>query len=93
MIEVVYRRCPKKSIFTDAGVTEYIARKYGGTEPDMFMLALIPRDDAVLVAMVKENNHKLIQQCADVRIDDLPDGSAWQVKGAGDYTEWVAVSG
>lgn len=93
MIEVVYKHCNREVILSDAGVTEYVARKYGGTAPVDFMVGLIPRDDAVLVAMVKENNPDFINACADTRIDQLPDGSIWIIKGGNRMPEAVAVIG
>ena len=93
MIEIVVRTCERAQILTEAGVAEYIARKYGGAAPDDFTVALIPRDDPVLVQMVKERQgDSLVDGCSKPTIIAVPDGSVWRVRGF-PSCEWVALDG
>jgi len=94
MIEIVVRTCERADILTEAGVADYIARKYAGTPPNDFMVALIPRDDPVLVQMVKERKgDSLVDGCAKPKIIALPDGAQWHLVGGARFPEWVALDG
>lgn len=86
MIEVVYKRCYKEPLLTDAGVAE-LNRLSGGS----FTVDSVPRDNPTLVAMAKNQNEDFMPSCADVRVAELPDGSQWSIRTSGRFPEWIAV--
>lgn len=92
MQEIVINRCPRGSILSSEGIAAYIARRYAGTPPVDFNSDKIPRDDPVLVQLMREDVLTNAGLCAHIKIIELPDGVAWHLERLGSV-EWIAQDG
>lgn len=86
MTDIVVNRCPKGSILSDAGLAEYKARSGDAAAT----VETIPRDSAILVAMMRENPGEWGGICAHIKIVTVEDGFAWKVVKRGN-SEYVAA--
>jgi hypothetical protein len=88
--QIVINRCPRGTLLSPTGMTEYVRRKYDSTPPVDFTMEDIERTDAVLIQLMQENIPLYGGLCAQIKIVEVPDGFEWQLRSRG-KSEWIAA--
>jgi hypothetical protein len=90
MQSIVTNRCRRGTLLSPKGMTEYVARKFGGTPPPEFSLETLDRTDPVLVQMMRENPGLYGGLCSHIKIITVADDFKWKLVSQGNF-EWVAA--
>lgn len=90
MQNIVINTCPKGTLFSPVGLTEYVRRKFSGTPPNDFTVESVARDDPVLVQLMREDVRQYAGLCAHIKIVQVPDDFKWKLMASGNV-EWIAA--
>lgn len=86
-MKVVINKCYGGFSLSKEGINRYATLK--NVDPDSFYCRDLPREDSLLVQVVKELKEKANGRYAKLRIVEIPDNISWHIEEY-DGIEWIA---